>query len=104
MPGKLYRYRLEILAIVTFLVFGLLFVYAGSFGSDSKFSGSDTQGAARVAEITGKHEEDFPPLIGQWSPPGKEIESGLFALQAAVGGIMVGLVFGYWMAQKNVKS
>jgi cobalt/nickel transport protein len=34
--------------------------------------------------------------VWQWVPPGAEIESGLFALQAAVGGICVGWVFGYW--------
>ncbi len=45
--------------------------------------------------------ENFQPLIPQWEPPSGEIESCLFALQAAVGGILVGGVFGYWIGQKK---
>ena len=45
--------------------------------------------------------ENFKPLIPQWEPPSAEIESCLFAFQAAVGGILVGGVFGYWIGQKK---
>jgi cobalt/nickel transport protein len=45
--------------------------------------------------------ENFQPLIPQWKPPGAEIESCLFALQAAIGGIMVGGVFGYWIGSSK---
>jgi cobalt/nickel transport protein len=95
------KYRLEILAIVTVLVFCALFLYSSSIMTDAEFAGSDTRGSAQIAEMTGRAEEDFHPLIGQWTPPGGEVESGLFALQAAIGGIMVGWVFGYWTAQRK---
>jgi cobalt/nickel transport protein len=95
------KYRLEILAIVTVLAFCALFLYSSSILNDAEFAGSDTQGSTQIAEITGKAEEDFHPLIWQWAPPSGEIESGLFALQAAVGGILVGWVFGYWTAQRK---
>jgi cobalt/nickel transport protein len=42
--------------------------------------------------------ENFQPLIPQWKPPGTEIESTIFALQAAIGGILVGVVFGFWIS------
>lgn len=95
------KYRLEILAIVAVLAFCALFLYSSSILNDAEFAGSDTQGSAQIAEMTGKAEEEFHPLIWQWAPPSGEIESGLFALQAAVGGILVGWVFGYWTAQRK---
>ena len=72
--------------------------------SDAEFAGSDTIGSSKVAEITGKSEEGFQPLIWQWAPPSGEIEAGIFALQAAIGGIMVGWVFGYWKGQKKERA
>jgi len=44
---------------------------------------------------------NFQPLIPQWEPSSGEIESCLFALQAAAGGILVGSVFGYWVGLKK---
>jgi cobalt/nickel transport protein len=95
------KYRLEILAVIAILAFCAVFLYPSSIMNDAEFAGSDTLGSAQIAEMTGKAEEEFQPLIWQWAPPSGEIESGLFALQAAVGGIMVGWVFGYWKGQKK---
>ncbi len=99
-----FRYRLEIIAVVAVICFCGLFLYTSSLMSDAEYAGSDAVGSARVAELAGVSEEDFPPLVPQWKPPSGEIESGLFALQAAIGGIFVGWVFGYWKGQKNRSS
>jgi cobalt/nickel transport protein len=104
MQQKLRRYKLEILTIVTIIVFCVLFLYTSSLMRDAEFAGSDTRGSSQIAEMTGRAEEDFQPLIWQWAPPSGEIESGLFAFQAAIGGILVGWVFGYWKGQKNMKT
>jgi cobalt/nickel transport protein len=104
MLQKLHKYRLEILAIVTVLAFCILFLYTSSLMAGAEYAGSDTQGSAQISEITGRPEGDFHPLIWQWTPPSGEIESGLFAIQAAIGGLLVGWVFGYWKGQKNMKS
>lgn len=98
------RYRLEILAIVAILCFCGIFLYSSVLLGDAEYAGSDTIGSSRVAELAGVSEEDFQPLIPQWEPPSGEIESCLFALQAAIGGIFVGWVFGYWKGQKNRSS
>jgi cobalt/nickel transport protein len=98
------KYRLEILTIIAVLAFCALFLYTSSLMNEAEFAGSDTLGSAQIAEMTGKAEEEFQPLIWQWAPPSGEIESGLFALQAAVGGIMVGWVFGYWKGQKKKET
>lgn len=95
------RYRLEILALVAILCFCGLFLYTSSIIGDAEYAGSDTVGSSKVAELAGLSEEDFQPLVPQWEPPSGEIESCLFALQAAIGGIFVGWVFGYWKGQKS---
>jgi cobalt/nickel transport protein len=97
------RYGLEVLAVVAILVFSVLFLYTGSTMKGADFAGSDTAGSGLIAQLSGKPAESFSPLIPQWQPPSAEIESCLFAFQAAIGGIFVGGVFGYWLGQrKNV--
>lgn len=96
-----FRYTLEALAVLAILVFCGIFLYTSSTMSGAEFAGSDNVGSNLIAQLTGKSVEDFTPLIPQWEPPSGEIESCLFALQAAVGGIFVGGVFGYWIGQKK---
>lgn len=96
-----FRYTLEVLAVIAIVAFCALFLYTSSTMGDAEFAGSDTVGSGLVAELSGTPEDEIQPLIPQWSPPSGEIESCLFALQAAIGGILVGGVFGYWMGQKK---
>src|SRR5512138_1691845 len=90
-----FAYSLEFLAIFAVVAFCLLF-FASSLSGTQEFPGSDTAGSRQTSAISGTPVEQFHPLIPQWKPPGSEIESGLFALQAAIGGICVGGAFGYW--------
>ncbi|HTY51688.1 MAG TPA: energy-coupling factor ABC transporter substrate-binding protein [Methanomicrobiales archaeon] len=92
--------KLEILTLIGLAVFVVLFIIV-SGQSGHEFSGSDDVGSAKIAEITGRSVEDFKPLIPQYVPPSGEIESTLFALQATFGGVVVGLVIGYWYGQRK---
>jgi cobalt/nickel transport protein len=96
-----YKYRLEILAVIAVLIFCGLFLYSSSIKGNGDFAGSDTVGSETISEMMGVPLDEIQPIVPQWVPPSGEIESALFALQAAIGGIMVGLVFGYWIGQKN---
>jgi len=96
-----YKYTLEILAVIAVGVFCALFLYTSAIMNEAEFAGSDNIGSGLVAELSGTPLENFQPLIPQWEPPSGEIESCLFALQAAIGGILVGGVFGYWTGQKK---
>ncbi len=96
-----HRYALEILTAVAILAFCLVFLYTSSSMKGAEFAGSDNVGSALIADLSGKSVDDFSPLVPQWEPPSGEIESCLFALQAAIGGIFIGGVFGYWMGQKS---
>jgi len=98
------NYILEILAVVAILAFCGVFLFTSSTMTGAEFAGSDNVGSGMIAELSGKPVESFAPLIPQWEPPSGEIESCLFALQSAIGGICVGGVFGYWLGQKKSMS
>jgi len=98
------KYLLEILTFVAIIAFCGIFLYTSSMMTGAEFAGSDNVGSGLIAELSGKPVESFAPLIPQWEPPSGEIESCLFALQAAIGGIFVGGVFGFWLGQKKSLS
>ena len=95
------RYRLEVIALLAVLAFIGLFLYTTAAAPDAVFAGSDNVGSSQIAALTGKEMESFTPLIPQWKPPSGEIESALFALQAACGGLVAGDVFGRWKGEAN---
>lgn len=64
---------------------------------DAKFEGADGMAEKAISE-TG-YEPWFSPL---WEPPGGEIESLLFGLQAALGAGFIGYYFGQAKARRNV--
>jgi cobalt/nickel transport protein len=96
-----FRYTLELLTVIAIMGFCAVFLYTSSTMSGAEFAGSDNVGSGLIAELSGTPLENFHPLIPQWEPPSGEIESCLFALQAAIGGILVGGVFGFWMGSQK---
>jgi cobalt/nickel transport protein len=71
-------------AVVLLVLIPLLFLH-------SKFGGSDDAGSAAIAALRPGFKPWFHPL---WTPPGPEIESLLFAVQAAFGAGIIGYVIG----------
>jgi cobalt/nickel transport protein len=61
------------------------------FSKNTEFTGTDDKAAGAVFEIDKDYKPWFQPL---WKPPGKEVESLLFALQAAVGAGFIGYYIG----------
>ena len=96
-----FRYTLEVLTVIAIVAFCAVFLYTSATMSGAEFAGSDNVGSGLIANLSSTPVESFTPLIPQWEPPSGEIEACLFALQAAVGGILVGGVFGFWIGQKN---
>jgi cobalt/nickel transport protein len=93
------RYRLEVIALAAVLAFIVLFLYTTAAAPEAEFTGSDNVGSSQIAALTGREQESFTPLIPQWKPPSGEIESALFALQAACGGLIAGYIFGRWKGE-----
>ncbi|CAB3287882.1 Cobalt transport protein CbiN [Methanocaldococcus lauensis] len=74
-----------------------LIMYAGKTEEQGYFEGSDDVGTEAI-ESTGYHPW-FSPI---WEPPSGEIESLLFALQAAIGAIIIGYYVGYFKAKREL--
>lgn len=96
-----HKYALEILAVIAIAAFCTIFLYTSSTMKGAAFAGTDTIAAAKISELSGSPPEEIHPLIPQWIPPSGEIETTLFALQAAIGGMFIGGVFGFWIGQKK---
>ena len=95
--------KLELITLVAVIGFIIVFLMVSSNGTH-EFAGSDNVGSEKIAELTGHSVDTFTPLIPQWQPPSGEIEACLFALQAAFGGVVLGLVFGFWLGQRKVPA
>ena len=85
-----------LLAVVIILFIAALVMYNGYGEDEGYFGGADDQ-AGEAIEETG-YEPWFSSI---WEPPSGEIESLLFALQAAIGALIIGYAFGYWRGQSK---
>ena len=90
---------LLIAGVVLLAVLGL--VIGNILVPGSEFGGADGQAEEVIAEIDPNVEPWFDPI---WEPPGGETESLLFALQAALGGGLVGYVLGLKRAEAKHKQ
>lgn len=68
-------------------------------GLGGDFKGSDDLGTDAISEARPDYKPWFQPL---WKPPSDEVESMLFALQAAIGAGFLGYVIGRRTSKKNV--
>ena len=94
------RSTLLILAVVCIIIFIIpLIMFNGLTEDDGKFTGADDAASDVINESQGGNYEPWFSSI--WEPPSGEIESLLFALQAAIGAIIIGYFFGYWRGQKK---
>ncbi len=83
----MWKKNLLLLGLVAALAIGPLAYH----GSNAGFNGSDGQAQELIAEAHPTYQPWATPF---WTPPSKEIESLLFALQAAIGAGLLGYYFG----------
>lgn len=90
-------------AIIAILVIGTL-AYGNSEGKE--FGGSDDAGGDVIADHDGEEGDHEPWTNGIWGDyelPG-ETESFLFALQAAIGAVIIGFFIGWNYANRKNKN
>lgn len=75
---------LLLIGVVLLVVIPLIFV-------QGEYGGSDDQGTAAIQALRPGYKPWFTPI---WTPPSPEIESLLFAVQAAFGAGIIGYVLG----------
>ncbi|MDI6906956.1 MAG: energy-coupling factor ABC transporter substrate-binding protein [Thermoanaerobacterales bacterium] len=75
------------------------FLVAGTGDSKAEmFTGADGRAEEMIMEIRPDYKPWIKPI---WEPPSGEIESLLFALQAALGAGFIGYYFGRRKARRN---
>ncbi|MBS3069699.1 energy-coupling factor ABC transporter substrate-binding protein [Candidatus Micrarchaeota archaeon] len=84
-PLPIHLYLLALLAIVA--LFALPFL----LNPDAQFGGADNAGRDLIAQ----QDPNYTPWYSSWWQPPPETESMLFALQAAIGAIIIGYFIGY---------
>ena len=94
------KHILMILGVVILTVIPFL-MYPGMGEEEGLFGGADGEAEEVIVEINPNYEPWFSPV---WEPPSGEIESLLFALQAAIGAIIIGYFIGYNKAKLELKS
>ncbi|HBV96672.1 MAG: cobalamin biosynthesis protein CbiN [Peptococcaceae bacterium BICA1-7] len=68
---------------------------------DAEFAGADGEAEKVITEVSPGYEPWYSPL---WEPPSTEVESLLFALQAAAGSGFIGYYFGYQRGKKKERE
>ena len=69
------------------------------FTKNAKFGGADRNAKDAISQIDTNYKPWFHSI---WTPPSSEIESLLFALQAAIGAGFIGYYFGYAKGKKRI--
>lgn len=86
-----------LLIIALIIIVVAPFVIYNGYGEDEGYFGGSDGAASEVIEGSG-YEPWFSSI---WEPPSGEIESLLFAVQAAVGALIIGYFLGYWRGQSK---
>nr|WP_303714240.1 energy-coupling factor ABC transporter substrate-binding protein [Methanoculleus marisnigri] len=93
------KYGMELAVVALIIVFAAVFLIQDAAiraSGEEAWGGADGE-AADLIEASG-YEPWAEPF---WAPPSGEIESLLFALQAAIGAVIIGYVFGYWQGSRK---
>lgn len=92
---KLWKKNIILLVIALAICIIPLAIVKGEYG------GSDDKAASVISDIKPEYEPWFKSI---YEPPSGEIESLLFALQAAIGGGIIGFGFGRLSAGHKVSA
>jgi len=81
-----------LLALSLVIIFGVSFVVGGLYTNpEERFGGTDSAATSQIEESN----PDYVPWFQPWfQPESGEVESGLFALQAGIGGTILGFALG----------
>ncbi len=91
------------LALAIVAIFAVSFLVGGSAAvnrdnPDERFSGTDNKATSQIQQLDPHYTPWFSSLF---EPASGEVESGLFAMQAAIGGVVLGFAFGALWGRRN---
>ena len=93
--------KLEIVVLAVILLFASSLAYVSLTGNHN-WGSTDDQSKNFIQDLTGG--VYMPWFHSIWGSPSKEVESLLFALQAGVGGLIIGYFLGYYRASAKMKA
>lgn len=92
--------KLEHIVGVIALLFIIQFFYGMAVHPNAEFAGADSQAENVISSINPNY-QPWDPGLPTFKPPSGEIESLLFALQAAIGALVIGYFFGYYRGKNK---
>lgn len=92
--------KLEYIVGIIALLFIAQFFYGVMSHPDAEFGGADGEAENVISSIDPNY-EPWDPGLPTFEPPSGEIESLLFALQAAIGALIIGYFFGYYRGKNK---
>ena len=95
------KIKLELLTLGVIVLVIAAFAYVSST-QNHEWSGADGQAEDVISDLTGGTYTQWFQSI--YTPPSGEIESLLFALQAAIGSLIIGYFLGYYRAMAKTKA
>jgi len=95
------KIKLELLTLGVIVLFIAAFAYVSST-QDHEWGGADGQAGEVISNLSGG--TYVPWFQSIYQPPSGEIESLLFALQAAIGSLIIGYFLGYYRALAKIKA
>ena len=95
------KINLELLTLGVIVLFIAAFAYVSST-QNHEWGGADGQAEDVISDLTGG--TYIPWFQSIYQPPSGEIESLLFALQAAIGSLIIGYFLGYYRALAKIKA
>jgi cobalt/nickel transport protein len=93
--------KLEVITAGVILLFIAAFAYISS-SQNHEWGGADGQAGDVISKLSGGTYRPWFESI--YTPPSGEIESLLFALQAAIGSFIIGYFLGYYRALAKMKT
>jgi len=93
--------KLEYIVGVIVVLFVVQFFYGIAMNPGSEFGGADGEVENMVTELNPNY-QPWDLGIPKFTPPGGETESLLFALQAAIGALVIGYFFGYYKGKNQL--
>lgn len=93
--------KLELITLGILVIFIAAFAYVSS-SQNHDWGGADGKVENVISELTGGTYQPWFQSI--YRPPSQEIESLLFALQAAIGSLIIGYFLGYYRAAAKMKT
>ena len=87
--------------IILIIALIVLFIAPLYMNKGAEFGGADGAAEDAITENNPWYEQWFEPII---EPASGEIESMLFATQAAIGAVLIGYYFGYKKGKTHVNN